>query len=68
MLYEVITVWDAKAGNPTCPVIENTVKLNHIYISGDVTNKICTGGTNNGTITNISVVGASSNVVYSWIV
>ncbi|MCG8583066.1 MAG: SprB repeat-containing protein, partial [Bacteroidales bacterium] len=66
-----VKLWDANASagtNVICPipVFEESTTLEHIYITADVTDVTCSGGMNDGTITNFAVSGISSNVTYTW--
>jgi len=66
-----VKLWDANANagtNVTCPipVFEQSTTLGHIYISGDVTPVSCSGGNNDGAISNVTVTGASANTSFDW--
>ena len=67
-----VKVWDAQrqAGvNVTCPTpdYENTVTLEPVVVTGDITHNSCNGGTTpDGAITNIQVTGVSGNMTYEW--
>ncbi|MCT4587964.1 MAG: PKD domain-containing protein [Carboxylicivirga sp.] len=66
-----VKLWDANAAagtNVTCPipVFEQSVVLEQIYVSADIEHVSCSGGSDNGSITNFVVTGLSSNVIYEW--
>lgn len=61
----VISVKDLNSNAVNKCSVSEAVVLEHIKVTADITKPTCFG-VNNGSIQNVTITGASSNIAYSW--